>query len=187
MLGGWITDVQDLKKMLAGFLIDIPPGSIDGLLQPEQKDFLSLLQTTPSMEKAAKAVSLLALWKQWLKQINQDGNGVFLEPNLMKSLNTLQEQAVNMVDLCRHVRQITLTIPAIVNVPLRKKTAQDTKTLIENRGFVVGKDLNVRLKLLITGALPIVAAASPEAAAAAAAAAAPDAAAAAPAAAVPQP
>ena len=107
ILEGWRRDCGDLRSLIEGYVITVPPTVVDKLLQAENKALLEQLQTTPHMEKCAKAAALLGQWRGLLKKIGADGNGFAFSPPEFTGWGNAVTQAMETVEWCQTVHDMS--------------------------------------------------------------------------------
>ena len=149
----WKTDCVDLAKLIKSYVVAVPLLLHDHRLQPENKELLTKLTTSPHFENCGKATGLLASWNALLKDLCLVGMSKHVTPVFLKDMQASIQEGSDTVDWMSCARQIMIEIPKIPNRVARVKAAKQFREQ-KVKHMNIGKGFGARLDILIDGEVP---------------------------------
>ena len=120
----FVDDTVLLDEMVHKMLVPIPTEIKDNIMDPKHKGMVTELLKNPQYKPTINGTNLMAQWRQWLKQIGQDGGTeicslAFRVHKFSETITALRD----LTNLTDSLNTIVKTLPEISNIHQRKAAA----------------------------------------------------------------
>ena len=152
----WAEDMDGLVKLTTTRYVRCDwEACRDNILQPANEALLNEVLDQDKHTKAAKASTLLTLWRKQLMMLSVGKTGLpnILDPAAVVAWESTAKDAAAFVEFATAVRFACKTLPEIRNKEQRKS---QSKTVYQDKQkhMTLGNDLTKRFEMLCAGGVP---------------------------------